>query len=319
MSAPAPRTLTIGESMGLVRGDGIGGLEHLATAWIDTGGAEGNVAVGLVRLGLAATWLGRVGDDALGRRVCGDLRAEGVEVVGVVDPDAPTGLMLKTTPRAGTTAVDYYRSGSAGSRLSVADLDAVDVADFDAVHVTGITPALSPSAAAAVDALVDAARAAGVLVSFDVNFRSRLWSRAEAAPVLTGLAARADLVFAGDDEIALLVPEAGAADPVELADLLAARTGAVVALKRGGRGAVVVAGEERLTADAVPVDVVDTVGAGDAFAAAFLAETLHGHPLAQRLAVAVRAGALACTHPGDWQGFARRDELDRDTADPVAR
>lgn len=314
-----PRVVTLGESMGLVRGVGIGGFERLASAAIDTGGAEGNLAIGLARLGVHATWLGRVGDDALGRRVVGDLRSEGVDVVAVVDPGASTGMMLKSTPRSGVTVVDYYRAGSAGSRLAATDLDAIDIASYDALHLTGITPALSPSAAAAVVEAATRARAAGVLVSFDVNHRSRLWTRAAASGPLSELADLADLVFAGEDEIGLLVEGSTGGSPERIAHTVAESTGAEVVLKRGARGALVVARGEATEIEAVPVEVVDTVGAGDAFAAAYLAERLLGSDLGERLRVAAIAGAFACAHPGDWQGFARRDELRRIPSDPVER
>lgn len=339
--------LTLGESMGSIIGDTVGGFDRLATARVDTGGAEGNVAIGLARLGVPVTWLGRIGDDSLGRRVAGDLRSEGVDVVAITDPDAPTGLMLKSTPRAGATAVDYYRRCSAGSRLSPADLDAVDFAAFALLHVTGITPALSATAADTVRTAIDRARAAGCLVSFDVNHRSRLWGADTARSAYREIAARADLVIAGDDEARLLLggfdspdasdrhgtsdqhgasdqPEASdpldASDPLALARALTALGPAEAIVKLGPAGAVAVIDGVAVAQAGVTVPVVDTVGAGDAFTAAYLAERLAGAAPAARMRTAVIAGALACTHPSDWQGLPRRAELDGFAAgDPVRR
>lgn len=314
---------TLGESMGLVRGEGIGGFEHLATARIDTGGAEGNVAIGLVRLGASATWLGRVGDDAFGRRVAGDLRSEGVTVRAIVDPDASTGLMLKTTPRAGATVVDYHRRGSAGSRLAPADLEHVGVEEHRILHVTGITLGLSATARATVLEAVRRAKGAGALVSFAVNHRAKIWSAAEAAPHYLEVAAQADILFASDDEARLLVPDVAAGsgtDATALAHGLAALGAAETIVTRGPLGAVAVIDGEAIAVDAVPVPVADTVGAGDAFAAGYLAERLAGAPPAHRLRTAALAGAFACTHPGDWQGLPRRADLDSiDRGDPVVR
>ncbi|MDY0908209.1 sugar kinase [Microbacterium sp. CFBP9034] len=313
---------TLGEGLGLIRGDGIGGLERLATAHIDTGGAEGNVAIGVARLGGEATWLGRVGDDALGRRVAGDLRSESVTVHAVVDTEAPTGLMLKSTPRAGATVVDYYRRGSAGSRLSPADLEGSGLEDHRILHVTGITLALSSSARAAVLAAVQRAKSAGLLVSFAVNHRSRLWDADEATPHYLALLRTADIVFASAEEGDLLVAGAGSpgTDPEELVRELS-RLGAdetILTLGADGAAAVIDGALHRVAA--VPVSVVDTVGAGDAFAAGYLAERLSGAPAAQRLRTAVTAGALACAHPGDWQGAPRRPDLAAfDGHDPVSR
>ncbi|MDQ1130297.1 sugar kinase [Microbacterium sp. SORGH_AS_0888] len=311
--------LTLGESMGLMRGDGVGGFEQLAAARIDTGGAEGNTAVGLARLGVPVTWLGRVGDDALGRRVAGDLRSEGVDVIAVVDAAAPTGLMLKSTPRAGTTVVDYYRSGSAGSRLSPSDLDRVDIPSYRVLHVTGVTLALSASARSTVLDAVTRAKAAGLLVSFAVNHRAKLWSHVHAAAVYAELLASADIVFASDDEARLLAPDADPDDPGGLARAIATRGPAEVLVTLGEQGCVALLAGESHRAPAERIVPVDTVGAGDAFAAGYLAERVREAPPAERLRVATRCGAWACLHPGDWQGAPRRAELSSGTRDAVIR
>ncbi len=317
MSVRAPRVITLGESMGLIRAEGIGGWEHVAEGRIGTGGAEGNTAIGLARLGAEVVWLGRVGSDALGRRVIGDLRAEGVHVHAVVDDAAPTGLMLKSAPRGGTTVVDYYRRGSAGSRLQPGDLDLLDIADGDIVHLTGVTLALSETARATAFAAIDRAHAAGARVSFAVNHRNKLWSVVHASAFYERVLALADIVFASDDEAQLLRP--GSA-PEELARALADGSNAEVIVTLGPDGAVAVIDDDLHRVDAVRIDPVDTVGAGDAFAAGYLAERLVGASPTRRLQTAALAGAYACLHPGDWQGAIRRSELDRPTGgDPVAR
>jgi len=318
------RVLTIGESMGLIRGEGIGGLERLATASIDTGGAEGNTAVGLARLEVPVTWLGRVGDDALGRRVTAELRSEGVDTIAVIDAAAPTGLMLKSTPRAGVTVVDYYRAGSAGSRLSPADLDRVDFSRYGVLHITGITLALSASARATVFEAVTRARTQGLLVSFAVNHRTKLWSRAEARTFCAQILPQIDILFASDDEASLLVGTADHLQPDDLqpADLAAALSAlgpreTIVTL--GGRGSVAAIDGVRHRVAAEPITPVDTVGAGDAFAAGYLAARASGEPVAERLHVATRCGALACLHPSDWQGAARPSDLRSHSVDTVVR
>lgn len=309
--------ITIGESMGLIRGDGIGGLEHLSAARVDTGGAEGNVAIGVARLGGSTTWLGRVGDDALGRRIAGDLRSESVTVHAVVDPGAPTGLMLKTSPRAGTTVVDYYRRGSAGSRLTPADLDGADLESHGILHITGITLGLSESARETVFAAVARARAAGMLVSFAINHRSRIWHADEARAHYLAVARSADIVFASAEEAELLV---SGATPADLAQALADLGPGEVIVTLGAEGSVAVIDEEAHTVAAVPITAIDTVGAGDGFAAGYLADRLAGASAVDRLRTAAASGALACTHPGDWQGAPRRADIAGLTAgDPVIR
>jgi 2-dehydro-3-deoxygluconokinase len=302
------RILTLGEGLGVVRASAVGSLATASALDIGTGGAELNVAVGLARLGAVVTWLGRVGDDGVGRRVVRDLRGEGVEVRASVDPAAPTGLLLKETPIQGRSVVSYYRTGSAGSRLSTEDLSGVDWTAVALLHITGITPAISATARAAVDAAIDAASAAGAAISFDVNHRSRLWSAEEAAPVYRRLAERSTIVFAGEDEAALLAPDAGG-DAESLMHGIAAAGVREVVLKRGALGATALVDGERFTVEGVRISVVDTVGAGDAFVAGYLAELMSGKDVPERLGTAVRTGAFACLHPGDWEGAARRDDL----------
>jgi len=299
------RVVTFGEGLAVLRTTEVGSLAQLSQLQVGTGGAEGNVAIGLARLGVPVTWLGRVGDDGLGRRVARELRAEGVDVVAVVDPIAPTGLLLKESPTPGTTVITYHRAGSAGSRLSTDDLAQLPLQAGDLLHLTGITPSLSPSARDTVFAALDLAEAVGATVSYDVNHRSRLWSTEEAAPVHRAIAARAQLVFASDDELELLgdlaVPE--------------------LVVTRGSAGASTLRDGTLVEQAAVPLAaVVDTVGAGDAFVAGYLAELMSGASIEQRLLTGVRTGAAACLHPGDWEGAATRVDLDRTiTADPVHR
>ncbi|MFF2390596.1 sugar kinase [Agromyces sp. NPDC058104] len=311
--------LTIGEGLGVLRTRGIGSLALDHELVVGTGGAEGNVAIGLARLGVPVTWLGRVGDDGMGARVARELRAEGVSVLSPIDPGAPTGLLIKETLSAGRSVVTYHRSGSAGSRLSPDDLGSVDFHAFSLLHVTGITPALSASARACIDIAIDRAREAGVAVSFDVNYRSRLWSADAAVDVYLDIARRSDIVFAGADEAALLcrLPED---DLAGLASGIAALGPAEVVLKLGDSGALALLGGRMSTRAAIPVAVVDTVGAGDAFVAGYLAERLRGAPVEDRLDLGVSTGAAACTHPGDWEGFPTRRDLDRNAgSDPVSR
>ena len=231
----AGHVVTLGETMGLVRTTAIGSLEHVSDLALHVGGAESNVAIGVVRMGGRATWIGRVGDDSLGRRVLRELRGEQVDVAATVDDSARTGLMLKETPTAGTTRVLYYRAASAGSRLSPGDLDADTIRTADLLHVTGITLALSESAAAAVHDAVGIARSAGVPVSFDVNHRASLWADRDAADAYREIARQADIVFAGDGEAELLV---GPGEPEDLAAALAALGPTQAVVKLGERGCV---------------------------------------------------------------------------------
>ena len=310
--------VALGESLGLLVASRIGRLELVPSMDLGFGGAESNVAIGLARLGAPVTWMGRLGDDALGRLIERQLRAEGVTVAATHDAEAPTALMLKERPAPGASAVSYYRAGSAGSRLAPEHLDLARIRDARALHVTGITAALGDGPRAALDAAIDAARAAGTIVSFDVNHRSRLWGAEAAVPAYRAIASRADLVFAGEDEAELLT---GEREPRAQAAAIAALGPAQVVVKRGADGAAALVDGEWAEQSAFAVQAVDTVGAGDAFVAGYLAELLEDASLAERLRTAAACGAVACTAPGDWEAAPDRAAIVRLLAggDPVQR
>jgi 2-dehydro-3-deoxygluconokinase len=305
--------VTVGETMALLDAPASGRLG--GSLPVGMGGAESNVAIGLVRLGVDCTWVSRVGDDALGTFLIREIRAEGVRVLALRDPAAPTGLMLKEHRDGRPWRVRYYRRGSAASRLSPADVDAAAavIGAADVLHLTGITAALGPSPLAAVERALEVARDAGTLVSFDVNHRATLWPDDLAAPVLARLAAAADLVFAGPEEAALMLGRApGPASVPEgevLARELAKRGSTTVVVKLGALGALALSGDEVHHAPALPVRVVDPVGAGDAFVAGYLSEVVVDAAVPERLRTGNACGSAVCGVRGDWEGLPTRSEL----------
>jgi len=296
--------VTLGEAMMVLTSPSVGPLRHASHLELGIAGAESNVAIGVARLGVPARWLGRVGDDEPGRLITSVLRGEGVDTRAVVDAGAATGLMLKSRRTTRATSVSYYRSGSAGSRLSPADVGSALIAGAAVLHVTGITPALSESCAAAVDAAVEFAKDAGLAVSVDINFRSRLWTESAAAVALAAIVDRADIVFAGPEEAALLV--GSSADPLAALAALGPRE---VILKFGSLGCRGLIEGIYYEVPAVSVDAVDPVGAGDAFSAGYLAARCRGLGAAERLRIAVTTGAFAVTSSSDWQAGPSWDEL----------
>ncbi|MFB8241728.1 sugar kinase [Kitasatospora purpeofusca] len=279
----------------------LGGTLSLSVA-----GAEANVAIGLARLGHSVRWAGAVGADEFGGLVLRTLRAEGVDVSRVaVDPAAPTGLVVFEPRVADLTRVSYYRSGSAGSRLTPAALAGALAEGARIVHLTGITAALGPGPRAAVEI---AARAPGGAVCLDVNHRAKLWSREEAASALRPLVPLLDILVASDDELALVAPP-GVEDEAECVEALLAQGVGEVVVKRGAAGAEVFTEHGSVARPAVRVPVRDTVGAGDAFVAGYLSGLLDGLPVEGRLDRAVTTGAFAVAAAGDWEGLPFREEL----------
>lgn len=288
---PAPRLITIGETMALVAPTA---AEPLLTAQdfrLGIGGAESNVAVHVAALGHPTAWVSALGDDVLGERVRAAIDGFGVDTRWVAtDATAPTGVYFKDPGRG----VQYYRAGSAASRMRPASLDGVPLEQAEVVHISGITPVLSASCAELVDAVLDRMAGAPGIVSFDVNHRAALWSAAEAAPVLRRLAERADLVFVGRDEAETLWGCATAADA--RAHLPGVPT---LVVKDGDVGATEFSDAGEVFVPAIPTEVVEVVGAGDAFAAGYLAALLAGAPASDRLLAGHRRASLVLRSTSD--------------------
>ncbi|MEO6714826.1 MAG: sugar kinase [Mycobacteriales bacterium] len=267
-------------------------------------GAESNLAIGLARLGRRVAYVGKVGADALGARIRRTLAAEGIDVSHLTDADAPTGLLLRDRPIGGAPEVIYRRTQSAGSLLCAQDVAAAAdvIAKARGLHITGVTCALSSSCRDAVSAAVRTASAAGVPISFDVNYRSRLWTHEEAAATLRPLLPHCHTIFGSVDELCLVAGSASATDAVR--SMLHAGV-QVVVLKMGEAGAQAwTADGAHEAARAVDVPVVDVVGAGDAFAAGWLAARLLDYDLSDCLTRANAYAATVVATVGDTDGLA---------------
>ncbi|MDJ0458483.1 sugar kinase [Arthrobacter sp. NQ7] len=306
--------LTFGESMVSLRS--AGPLASGGTLNMQVAGAESNVAIGIARLGHSAAWAGVVGADPHGEFIQAQLRGEGVQLHHTVHPGRSTGVMFLEQRTADLSRAFYYRAGSAGSTVSRGHVAAALDRGARILHLTGITAALSPEARDAVEYAAERAAAEGILVSVDVNYRSKLWPREQAREVLAPLARHATIVIASDDELDLIAPArarsgaAGhAADEASAAECLLEAGVREVVVKRGAAGAAVHTREGFLEAPALAVTSVDTVGAGDAFTAGYLSALLDGDDVAGRLARGILAGAFAVSTRGDWEGFPRRGEL----------
>lgn len=268
--------LCLGETMALVAPARPEPLEEAEDLRLSMGGAESNVACHLAAAGHRAAWCSALGEDALGRRVRRDIAAHGVDVQHVrMDPGAPTGLYLKD-PGHG---VLYYRAGSAASRMGPGELERLDLTRVRIVHLSGITLALSASCRELVHAAISAARAAGALVSVDVNHRPALWdSTEEAGREIRAAAREADIVLVGRDEAAVLWGTDTADDVRALFP-----DAPHLVVKDADVDAVEFAAGERTAVPTPKIEVVEAVGAGDAFAAGWMDGLLSGEDAAGRL------------------------------------
>lgn len=315
------RVVTFGETMLRLTPPNFERLERTERLDLTVGGSELNVAVALHCLEVPSAWVSCLPENPLGRLIDRQARANGVDtgaVRWVDERDGRVGLYFLeqgADPRPST--VTYDRADSAIARI------APDTFDWPAIltgaslfHISGITPALSEGCRAETFAAIRAANAAGVLVSFDLNYRSKLWSEAAARACFTELAPLVDILFAsrdglrtffgldGDDEailrtardqfglsaIALTHKRADDSRSIELASIAIGRS------------------DQIAVSDWCRAEIIDRLGGGDAFAAGFLAGFLE-QP--EELTTAVRLGtaasALKHTMPGDFLSATRAE------------
>ena len=271
------------------------------------GGDTSNAVIAAARQGVAAGYWTRLGDDVFGDRLLELWAAEGVDAQDVVrDADAPTGIYF-VTHGANGHAFTYYRRGSAASRMRPADLPGEAIAAARALHVSGISQAISDAACDTVFAAIEAARAAGARVSYDTNLRLKLWPLARARAVVLETVGQADVCLPSLEDAEQLT---GMSDPDAIVDTLLARGAGLVALKLGPAGALVADGSQRHRVAGHEVATVDATGAGDTFDGAFLAEWLRGASLADAARYANAAAALSTQGFGAVAPIPRRAEVE---------
>lgn len=310
--------VTIGESMVLFQPYTGGGIKYAPLLSKSVGGAESNLAFGLTRLGKKVRWISRVGNDPFGELILATLAGEGVDVTHAVkDSEYPTALYFKEAKIPGDPSVYYYRKHSAASRFSPDDIRSEWFEDTRHLHVTGITPALGEETAAFTKEAMKQARKQGLTVSFDPNLRKKLWDEETARRVLLDLIPHCDVFLPGIEEAEFLLGEKPA---VAYGEAFLNMGPSIVAMKLGEEGSIGFTDGHVFEAPGHTVkQVVDTVGAGDAFAAGLL-DALLGEAslfdketivrtLPQALEQANIAGALATQFAGDWEEAPTKDEV----------
>lgn len=306
-----PDLVTLGETMVLLKPfSERGRLKSSQYLSKSIGGAESNVAIGVSRLGHSARWISKLGKDPFGEEILYHLNAEHVDTSCVaVSSVRPTGMMLKEQIRGGDTSVYYYRSQSAASTLSPADIREKWIADARVLHLTGITPALGDSCRDALLYAIEIAKKHQVKISFDPNLRLKLWTIEQARGILLSIAKEADFFFPGLSEARLLLdsPKASADEVVNaFLDMGISQ----VVVKLGPEGCLYATPNERFYTPGFPVTEVDSVGAGDGFCAGYLAGWFKGWTAEKCARLAAATGALAVTEPGDYEALPTMEEAE---------
>jgi 2-dehydro-3-deoxygluconokinase len=291
MTKAHPDIVAIGEPLGEFNQTRAGEPNYL----FGHGGDTSNAIIAAARSGASAGYVTAVGDDGFGRSFLELWAREGVSTAGVkVDPGAHTGVYFITHGTEGHE-FSYLRAGSAASRMGPADLPVGMIENAQVLHVSGISQAISATAADMVFEAIRIARSRGVTVSYDTNLRLRLWPLARARAVTNEAMAMADIALPGLDDARQLT---GLAEPDAIADFYLSRGSSIVAMTLGKDGALVATRTERRRVPSRAVEAVDATGAGDCFDGAFLAEWIATRDPFAAAAYACAAAALSTTGYG---------------------
>ncbi len=301
--------VTLGEAMIRLAAPHGESLESATNLEMRSAGAEANVAVVLARMGYRTSWISRLPDDPLGRRIAGDLRRHGVDTSAVAwAAGGRTGLyFLEQAPPPRGVTVYYDRGGSAFSALDPDRIDWAPVRQSRWAHTTGITPALGEACARAAVRFLAEARAAGVPTSLDVNHRRKLWDAKRARATLEPLLEGINVVIAAQEDAREVFDLQGS--PPDLAERLRERVRAGAAVVTAGSEGAYLADDDAVYGEpAIPGVEVDPIGRGDAFAAGLIWGALEGD-LCAGLRYGVALASLSQTFWGDVPWVTRQEVL----------
>lgn len=301
--------ITLGESMILFTAESKGLMRYSQNFSRKVAGAESNVAIGLSRLGHKVGWISKVGNDEFGKTILSFIRGEGVDTSHVItDEFHPTGIFFKEYRTPSQVNIYYYRNNSAASNMKPEELDEEYITSAKYLHVTGITPALSDDCYFTVMKAINIAHSHGVKISFDPNLRRKLWPEVRARKVLMEMLTKSDIVMPSVKEAEFLFDTK---DVYKQAEIILDHGPSIVVLKDNTKGTYFFNKDCRGFIPNFKVNVVDSVGAGDAFAAGFLSGLINGYPISKAVERGNAMGAFAVTASGDVEGLPEEEELRR--------
>ncbi|MGC9346534.1 MAG: PfkB family carbohydrate kinase [Anaerolineae bacterium] len=270
MTSP-PRVICLGETMIMFGPPRHELMEHSETFRALIGGAEANVAVGLERLGLHAGWIGKLPRNALGRWVVNGTRRYGVDTSGVVWSDSGRvgTFFVEFGAKPRPTKTIYDRADSAATTLEAEELDWDYIAQAEWLHMTGITPALSETCRRSTVEIARRASEAGCKISFDLNYRSKLWTPEDARTSWKEVLAYVDLIITTEADAAILLGEEPERETA-LRRIFELTTPYAAVMTCGGAGSMAFDGDAVISLPSWPLELVNRLGAGDAFAAGLL-------------------------------------------------
>lgn len=301
--------ITMGETMVAMTAENTGSIKYADRFSKHIAGAESNFAIGITRLGFDAGWISKVGKDPLGDFVEFSVRGEGVDVSELKrDSERPTGLMVKEILSKDRAKVYYYRQNSAASAITAAEINEEYLKQAKYIHLSGITPALSETAGEAFFKILKIAEEHEIKVSFDPNLRYKLWENKEKMKnELLKIIKKTDIVLPGMEEAETLL---GVKEPETAAEKFYQLMGGTVVLKLGEEGSLYYDGKNMERVPAFEIEeVMDPIGAGDAFAAGLIAGLLKDFELKKAVELANLVGAYCVTVKGDIEGLPSWEEV----------
>jgi len=272
------------------------------------GGAELNVAIGCSRLGLKSGWISRLGNDDFGKHILKTVRGEDVDTseIKLVD-EYPTSVYFREVLADGSSRSFYYREKSPTSTMNCEDLNEEYFKNAKILHITGVFPSINKNNQKVILEAVKLAKKFNLIVSFDPNIRLKMWTREEAKSFIEKLLPNVDILLIGDEEIEILLGETTIEDAIKTFHNYGIEK---VVVKKGAKGAIGSDGKNVYDVEAIkPKALVDTVGAGDGFAAGFLTALLKGQTLENCVRFANAVGSLVVGVEGDNEGLPYYDDV----------
>ena len=312
--------VTLGETMLRLAPPNFERLEQARTFDVTAGGSESSTAVGIARLGLKAAWVSKLPDNPLGRFIVNKIREHGVDTLHVVwTKDGRVGvyfLEFGSSPRS--SQVIYDRKGSAISTLTADEIDWKPILEGTRLfHTSGITPALSKSCAGATIKAVSEAKAAGCKVSFDLNYRSKLWSAAEAKACFSEVLKQVNILITTIEDTWQVFGMSGTHEEIagKLKDAFPVDVVAITirdprTVRTATWTSIAVEANRLYKGKVYELEIVDRVGSGDSFTAGFLYGYLTGN-VEKGIAYGDAMAALKHTFPGDITWVTEGDVLDQ--------
>lgn len=294
--------ITIGDAMVAMCPKEKGPILFCNTFERKIGGAELNVAIGCARLGLKSGWISRLGQDDFGKHILKTVRGEGIDTSQIELVEGyQTSVYFREVMANGDSRSFYYRENSPTSTMTAESLDENYFRNSKVLHITGVFPSINDNNKEILLKAVELAKKNNLLISFDPNIRLKMWKKSQAREFINKFLSEVDILLVGDEEISILIDEEDTNEAIKKFHDMGIDK---VVVKRGAKGAIGSDGSNIYDVAAIkPKALIDTVGAGDGFAAGFLSAYLKGDSFEESIEFANAVGSLVVGIEGDNEGL----------------